>query len=278
MNDLADAMSRRSSGWNSMIVQELPQERSSRFCRRFAFRFGSDVARDHWATHMWNCVLCQACRGTLRQECLRATAQWRKYEDHAQRLVLLHSSGPPLAVTSIQSSSPSCSTYAQKLQSRLRIVALLDLSKRVLAFSKLRQESETYPVTPFFEFVDFLCQVSACSADASLLPEGFILRSFLGGEVRIFEWFPAMDLLFPHHGLGELDCAMWWYQFSNLSPQIRLFSRPSWDTQPNWMLSFNKATDALRHFSLTFCWAGISLSVSEMTAVTMLASGFRLVI
>ena len=55
------------------------------------FPFWSDVARDHWATRECNRVLCKACQGTIRQECLNATAQWRKKE-HAHGLVLLHSS------------------------------------------------------------------------------------------------------------------------------------------------------------------------------------------
>ena len=49
--------------------------------------FWSDVAHYHWATHECNRAL-----GSL--EYPRATAQGRKYVDHAHTLALLHSSGP----------------------------------------------------------------------------------------------------------------------------------------------------------------------------------------
>ena len=60
---------------NSMIVQGPTQERSSRFCRRFAFRFRSSVAFDHWPTHKCIRVLRRAYLMTGRQACLRANAQ-----------------------------------------------------------------------------------------------------------------------------------------------------------------------------------------------------------
>ena len=91
--DPAEAMSRMKLWWNSMIVLELPMGRSSQFCRRFVARFGLDAARNRWATRKCNRTLCKACQGTIRQECPRATAQWRKYEDHARTLALLYSSG-----------------------------------------------------------------------------------------------------------------------------------------------------------------------------------------
>ena len=137
----------------------------------------------------------------------------------------------------------------------------------------------------FFEFVDFLSQVSACSADASLLPEGFILRSF-----HEF-WSPRTSVL----RFAFLNDSLRWTFCSRITVLENLTARCDTNLptpprrldffqghlgthNPTWILSFNQATDALRHFSLTFCWAGISLSVSEMTTVTMLASGFRLVI
>ena len=74
---------------------ELPMVRSSQFCRRFASRFGLDAARDDWVARKCNRALCKACQGTIRQKCPRATAQWRKYENHAHTLSLPHSTGPP---------------------------------------------------------------------------------------------------------------------------------------------------------------------------------------
>ena len=71
----ADAMSRWSSCWYSMIVQELPKGLSSKSCRRFASRFGLDAARDRWATRTCYRALCKTCPGTIRQEYSRAAAQ-----------------------------------------------------------------------------------------------------------------------------------------------------------------------------------------------------------
>ena len=51
-----------------MVVLELPKKRSSRLCRRSASRFGSVVARDHWATHKCHRVHSKACQRPIRQE------------------------------------------------------------------------------------------------------------------------------------------------------------------------------------------------------------------
>ena len=81
MNNPAEAMSRKSSCWNSMIVQGPPEERSSQFCRGCSSHLWSDVAFDYWLTHNCNRALCRAYLMTGRQECLLATEQSRRDED-----------------------------------------------------------------------------------------------------------------------------------------------------------------------------------------------------
>ena len=72
-----------------------------------------------------------------------------------------------------------------------------------------------------FELVDILCQVPGCSEGAPLLPEGFILRSFLefGSPRNSLLKFAFLHdslrwtLVFPnfcvmHRRLRELDCVI----------------------------------------------------------------------
>ena len=78
-------------------------------------------------------------------------------------------------------------------------------------------------------------------------------------------------------GLGELDCAIR-SLLSNL-PQNRLSEDYPGTHNPIELFSFSKATDPfppLFFDSLLGCPP--ALSVSEMTLLTVLASGFRLVI
>ena len=109
MDNPEDEMSRRSSCWNSIIVQGPPKERSSQSCRGCSSHLWSDVAFDHWPTPKCNRALRRACPKTGRQECLRAIAQSRRDEDRVHVLVLPRSSAfrspppplLPLAVTTV---------------------------------------------------------------------------------------------------------------------------------------------------------------------------------
>ena len=176
------------------------QERGSQSCRGFSSHLWSDVAFDQWSTHECNRALRRAYQMTGRQECLRAVAKSRRDEDRARKLVLppssalLHWPSPPLRGFWIFEEfpvhlrfDPLCLAFA-RLRSRLRILPLLDLSKRVLALPRLRQECRMYLLPPFFEFTDILCQVPCVSAGASLLFQSFVLRSF-----REF-WIPRNSL------------------------------------------------------------------------------------
>ena len=126
----AEAMSKRSSCWNSMIVQALPKERGSQSCKGFSSNLWSDVAFDHWPTHMCDRALRRAYLMT-GQECLRATAQPRRDEDRVHVLMLprspalLHWPLPPLWCSSIfeefpvhLSLDPFCSACAKTLRKR----------------------------------------------------------------------------------------------------------------------------------------------------------------
>ena len=144
----AEAMSRRSSCSNSMLVQGPPRERTFQSCIGCSSHLWTDVSFDHWAHSQVNCALRRAHLLTGRQECLRATAQ-----------PLLHWPLPPLWGSWIFEEFPVhlsldffCSTCAQTLQSRLRILPLLAFSKRVPALPRLRQESRTYLLHRFLSY------------------------------------------------------------------------------------------------------------------------------
>ena len=98
----------------------------------------------------------------------------------------------------------------------------------------------------------------------------------LAPEVRIFWMIPCDGPFFSwffyvaHRGLRELDC-MLWCQFS-IFPQKRLSEDHHGTHNPQGHQSFSAT------FLRLLTELSTSLSVSEMTLVTILTSGFRLVI
>ena len=89
----AAAISRMMLCWNVTKVLGPNGGQNSPCPIEFSYNLWSDVAFGHWPTP--NCIRARrrACLMTGRQDCLRATAQRRKYGDHAHKLAPLHSSG-----------------------------------------------------------------------------------------------------------------------------------------------------------------------------------------
>ena len=97
-------------------------------------------------------------------------------------------------------------------------------------------------------------------------------------EVRTFEWFPATDPSFPEFSLDASWPSRTWLCDSIPTfhfPEESTFSEGYHGThKPNWIVSVNKATDFF-DFLLGCPPASVC---RKLTSVTILASGFRLVI
>ena len=266
MTNPAEAMPRRSSWWNSMTV------------RRICFPSLVRCAFGPLAhSRVWPCdrALRRAYQ-TGPQECLRVVGQSRSDEDRVP-------SSPELRsfVLGMCTNAPS----------RLPIPALLDLSKRVLALPRLRQESRMYLFPPFFWAYRYPLPSSMRLYERITPDSGFHLP-FFPKILHLTEFAPwgtrfcltPCDWPFLSRFLVWLivvfeNMTAWFDPNFPTSRRLHFFWGPSWDTQPTWMFSFKQATDP---FSATFLWLftalPTNLSVSEMTTVTFLASGLRLVI
>ena len=237
-----------SSCWYSMIVQGPPKERGSQSCRGCSSHLWSDVAFDHWSTHKCNRVLRRAYQMTGRQECLPVIAQPRRDEDRARILVLPRSSAllhwpiPPSWGSWFfeefpvhRSLDPCCSARARTLRSRLRILALPALSKRVPALRRLRQESRVYLVPPVWVCGPPLASPIRLCGRVALVLE-FRLAFFpriwepteVAPEVHIFAWLPAMDPFLSRIVAWPSWSWRTWLRdlIPIFRPQKRLFWRP----------------------------------------------------
>ena len=107
----------------------------------------------------------------------------------------------------------------------------------------------------FFEFVNILCQFLGVSADAPLLFKGFVLRSYLefgNPWISILRFAllsdPCDGSFFSQNFTRRIvvfeNLNVWFDPNFPFSRRIDFLWVLSWDTQPNWIVSINKATDA----------------------------------
>ena len=208
-NKPAEAMSRKSSCWNSMTVQGPPKERSSQSCRRFSSHLRSDVALDHWLTHNCNRALRRAYLMTGRQECLRATEQSRWGEDRtyacASSFVYTslfgrhHRDGVPGSSKSFQFAWAHI-LFAQHVHRRSGV------DYKVLLFWLCRRGCRHHPnfgrrerIFWFLvEFINILCgRIAPVSGFRLTFFPRLLEPTEFAPEENIFARLPAMDPFFP---------------------------------------------------------------------------------
>ena len=287
----AEAMSRRSSCWNSMIVQGLPKERSSQSCKGFSSHLWSGVAFDHWPTHKCNRALRRPYLMTGRQECLRAIVQSRRDEDRARALVLPRSSAfhhwplPPLwgfwtpewfQFRSVQIFSAQHVHRRPEVDHEFPLFWLL--RRWCQHYPVFDRKSRTYLLTPFLSLqTSFARSLASLRRVAPLL--GFRLAFFprilepteFAPEVHISAWLPAIDPFIPKILRdASWSCTTWQCDSIRFFLQNRLLLRAN---LVEWSLS--KRPLFLFFASLLWLLTGMStsLSVSDM----ILASRLRLV-
>ena len=149
---------------------------------------------------MCNRVLCKTCQGTIRQEYPRATAQWRKQNDHAHASAFLHSSGPlcwlsPLVWRDLHllivSNSPEFKSFSPKMcaeapKSIKKCLSSGFVQKDAIWFSptgilhyQASTKEQNVSFDSFWGLQNILRQFSDVFSGAPLLSKGFVLRSFL---------------------------------------------------------------------------------------------------
>ena len=236
--------------------------RSSRICRRSDFHFWSDVAHYHWAAYKCNRALCKMFQGAIKQEYLRALHSDKNMKImhiHLRFFIGLdpcvdchHCYGRSRSLESLQlSRAQVLLTWHMHGSSRVdHEMSLFQLCRRACrhqASVRVRWESRMCLLT-FWGFFRRLCGRTApvLGFRVAFFLRIWELMDFAPG-VRTFEWSPVMDPSFPDFLRDASRPSRTWLCDSipnfPFSRRIAFFWGLSSDTQPNWIVSFKKATD-----------------------------------